>query len=550
MNLKTLKKDSSSSIYKQADSFVKLNNIRELEEEKPLHFIAFVDDGPESYDVSLELDTAFNIINSNCDCTSSDAFCSHKLAVAIHIKERDGSKPSSVAKKIKARKVDPIRQLIDDIHIEQLKEWVHELCKTNKEFHLILKNRFEKSPISLLWEDIESIHIEKQKGILKNAKYYDASQLLKILALLKDYHTQLIDEIFLQEVIDLSLLDRLLKYLAEFNNRARKKGERLMKYIESLTNTAILKFSMLSREKKLRAIEDWTKIFIEDKLNSGPLTNLLIETYFDIVDTRDTSILVSLIKAGEKFENNTLRLTLLNLSAQKNILKDIISLFSKSRRNSDYNIRLIEYLIEYEYYYEAERITLTDLNDQFTYNYYKLRQLLIQIYTLNNQSDKKFEQLKETVLLDFNYDHYEEICDKLKDLELSNFKKRFKRNLDQARGSHSYAKFYLAKYTKEKNWNEIINLLDGGYPILFVQPVVSHLIAYNRDKVLRKLIKRRWDRYGNSPSKKEQEIYIEILKSNYDREDLIKLIKNSDFYFFEVETFILEAFAITRADTE
>jgi hypothetical protein len=548
MNLKTLKKEISNTVYKQAEAFIKFNNVRELEETKPSEFIAFVDDGPESFDVSVQLDEKFNIVSSSCDCPIDEGFCAHKTAVALFLKERGTSSSSSVAKKIKTRKVDALRALINDIHIDHLRDWVYDLSKTNKEFQIILKNKFDRKVISLSWEDIEATHKEKQKAILKNAKYYDASQLIKILGLLQEYHQNLIEEVTLREKIDLSLLDRLLKYLYDFQHSARKKGERLGKYIETLKENIELKLSMMPQEKYLMALEDWISHFTKSKVEDSYLWPVFIKDYFKLFDKKEINHLGKLIQFANKEELNLVRNVMVELSDDSGILKDIITQFKPSKWTSDYSFILIEKYIQYEFYNEAERIILNYLANSSGYNDYKLRQYLIIIYKANNQMSRVLDQLKLTVVSDFDYDNYNKVCDYLDPEELSRFKQKFKRAIDNARGSNSYALFYLKKYSIEKNWKDMMELVKSPYSFLILEPYLLDLMSYDRDKLLLKLLYMWGESYYMSASDKAA--IIDFITNNYSRDQVIKVLKSRGVYYYQVSSFVQNHFDITRSDLE
>jgi uncharacterized Zn finger protein len=83
MSQKLTTKGIASKYLQEGEVFVKMGAVRELEETNKGQFIAFVDDGAESYNVSISIDEKGILKNHTCDCSEAYAYCSHKTAV-IH----------------------------------------------------------------------------------------------------------------------------------------------------------------------------------------------------------------------------------------------------------------------------------------------------------------------------------------------------------------------------------------------------------------------------------------------------------------------------------
>ena len=75
INIHLLSKSIASTKLKNADKI----NIRELEEEGKNNFIAFADDGDNSFDVNVRIDEAGEVQELTCDCESK-VICIHKIA--------------------------------------------------------------------------------------------------------------------------------------------------------------------------------------------------------------------------------------------------------------------------------------------------------------------------------------------------------------------------------------------------------------------------------------------------------------------------------------
>lgn len=487
MNIKSLKKDISSTAYKKGEHFVKFSAIRELEEVQHNKFIAFVDDGAESYDVCLELDANFAIILHTCDCGSDEVFCSHKAAVAVQLKDRGKSVANSVAKKIRAKKIDPLRSMIDDIHPDQIKDWVYELIKSNKEFHQVFKNRFEKNSISLAEKDIEEKHKEVFKAILKTAKYYDASQLQKILQLLSPFHQSVLQEVFLQEQISLLPLANILSILVELHERARKKTERLHKYHLEFLGNINTTIDQLPQQKLIALCENY---FLELKTNdidkllrfsdqifkkylslSTELTLKHIPIYIDIIN-----------KSNDRLQiQNTI-----NELKQAGLINDYIHMFSMGHSMSA-NELIVATLVECGFILEAERLALDLLAKYPYYTNYGIRKQLVDIYTLNKDVAKKLSQVEHTVMTNFSYEEFAFVKTHMSKEAFSEFEKRFNRMIGQYKGNELFATFYMKKYRADENWKKMYDLIAEAYPLKVYEPYLDELYEYDKAKLFTKL---------------------------------------------------------------
>jgi hypothetical protein len=534
MNLKSLKKEVASNIYRQGEVFLKLNTIRELEEQESNHFIAFVDERDESYDVSINIDEKFEIVSSSCDCGSSDPFCGHRVAVALHLKDRGKSSSTSVAKKIKARKVDPARQFIDDIPVDQLRQWLFDLTKTNKEFYQLLKVKFEKRIISLEWSDIENVHKDNIKAILKTAKYYDAAQLVKILGLLNNYHQELIEEVFLKEVIDFNLLENLFQYLTEFQDRARKRGDRLEKYTNGLKEIVQHRIIEADQYKITASIEQYLNNIALDQTSSLFLLSTLLEKYLNFGNLVNTDIINKIITTANTLSLTHIKKILIESLEKNNLLQDYVFKFKTEKYSSELNATIINALIKYNYLKEAERMADDCVKNSFGFSYYEIRLLLIKIYELTNQTEKKIEQLEFTSMVDFKYEGYKFLEENMSMVNFLDFKKRFNRMLGQHKGAIVYARFYISKYAEEQDWKGLLELVDIDYPFYLYEPYFPQLLVYDRMGLLRKLLNMNYS-YNRKMTVQDNASWERILLDAYTLDEVKSVVNAKNFYGFGVK---------------
>ena len=111
--------------------------VRECDEIKPQHFVSYVDESDNSYDVSLTFDKAL-VIAHQCDCTEPIPFCHHKVALLAF---RETGK-SSTPKIAKNKKVDPILEALEQANPEKIKEWILKVIQKNKDLGVAFLHEF------------------------------------------------------------------------------------------------------------------------------------------------------------------------------------------------------------------------------------------------------------------------------------------------------------------------------------------------------------------------------------------------------------------------
>jgi hypothetical protein len=531
MNLKKLNKEVGSTFYKDGDQLLKKNSVRELEENGKNSFIAFVDDGPDSFDVAIIINEKFDIIESSCDCSETYFFCKHKVAVALHLKTRDTNNSSSVVKRIKAKKIDPLQSFVDDIPIEQLRNWIFELAKKDKEFNLQLKNKFEKKFVSLDFAEIESKTEETVKAVLGKAKYFDNTQLAKIIDLWTPYHMEVFNEIFLQKNnFNGDLIAKIIKHIGSYRLRAKTKPTRLIKYIDNLNEHIKNSFDGLELQVKnkmsLSLIEIYLKNIHENEWMFKTIVSALVSEKKEVRDSK----LPSLIRKLNDHEHSRLLKELINTLLQNKLFRDFSSLFSTFYGMQDYNTFLIKTLVNEKLYMDAERICdmLIRANTSEYYSY-PYRKILCEIYKETNDDVARVEQLKITVNSDLTYGDYEEIVRFLKDkpTELKQFENNFNKALKKLAGEVSYGKFIFTKAVADKDYETMIANISSNYPIRLFYDHVQNMYEYDANLLLENLvILRDREHKFRSLTKEDTELYYSIFDKFYSIDEVKQMAEH------------------------
>jgi hypothetical protein len=166
------------------------NAVRECDETGKGSYVAYVDEGDDSYDVSLNIKSNGEIESSECDCKNGKLFCRHKAALLINITR--GKKEKKTAKvKVKVNKSDA---LLDDASLHELKEWLRNLLQKNPDIQLAFTHHFSAKHHQFTTDEIEKITNDALRAVVKNKKNIDLTQLKKIIELWTDIHAPIVQQ--------------------------------------------------------------------------------------------------------------------------------------------------------------------------------------------------------------------------------------------------------------------------------------------------------------------------------------------------------------------
>ncbi|MCH5715462.1 SWIM zinc finger family protein [Niabella hibiscisoli] len=59
--------------------------MRECDETEKGVYVAYIDKGNETFDVSLSVNATLGVTDAGCDCSDNSDFCVHKLALLLHL---------------------------------------------------------------------------------------------------------------------------------------------------------------------------------------------------------------------------------------------------------------------------------------------------------------------------------------------------------------------------------------------------------------------------------------------------------------------------------
>jgi hypothetical protein len=180
MQLQKLDKIISKAYITTATTLVQSGAVRELDEEPKGRFVAYVDEGKESYDVLIELDAKQNVVTHTCDCPDEYLYCAHKTAVLLTLQ-------GSVKAKKKAEpkiKQTPEEVLLQTLEVEDLRRFVRIVLKENKQLRLQFLSNFKGENIVINQTELNAVTADIIKQVLgqrRNPKQSDRKRIAKLL---------------------------------------------------------------------------------------------------------------------------------------------------------------------------------------------------------------------------------------------------------------------------------------------------------------------------------------------------------------------------------
>jgi hypothetical protein len=543
MNLKTLKKDVNSAIYKSGEEFILKNALREIEEIEKNKYIAFVDDQKASHDVMIQISDDLEVIDHSCDCNNIVPFCAHKIALAIQAKSGSKTPLKTASKKIKAKKVDPIMGLLDEINPIRLKEWIYGLAKGNKEFLYKLKSEFEVEEVELTSKAIDEKTTLLFKVVMKQAKYFDNTQILKIIALWQPYHTSVLDKIFSQNPNpkNLKFIQDVYSSAEKYADNYKRQNDKIQKYLDTLSEYISIKLDGINPHQAEQTILEMINLF-DSKGNSFEiLSPTIIKNLGKISLPKNKEIIVKYIQSliHKKDINDTRKL--IEKLEQMDILIDYLHLFEAMQFQSDYNDFIIKKNLDHARYAQAEKLCLKSISKIHSEEYnLRINQHLKTIYTFMDDRMALQEVLVKTVPFDLNFDDYIFLKNNLTGIEFKNFEKILKARLSTDYYGTSRFIFDFKKLAFENDLPKMIEQFSKTVALVFFEPYIEKMVEFDRDKFLISLIKMKdFGRFNRKMTKSDEEYWLEIANKYYKKSE-VQTIYKTIVYYSEADTVIKE----------
>jgi hypothetical protein len=474
--------------------------VRECDEESRGHFLAFVDQGEESFDVSVTI--AKDVIDEiKCDCIKGDAYCAHKLALLLFITNNEKVKPLKIVK----RKISPLDLVFENIQFTDVKDWLLSTFEKDKPLQLNFLNFFSKKESRIFSEkEITAKLMDARRAVLGSKRIIDGRQLKQLTSLWEPIFIEVCQVYFdhpevranfnaikmcmnlisnqagnlnsnsfsahdtleknirkkisevLHEVSDFDIFIKAISYL--FENIQSNNYYYESNFLKIIVQT----FELLNTQKKLYVLEHFCELIIDINKNKFFGDNHLTKAMFKMV-----------------LETNSIEKYLL----------DIKPVSYENKHNSD----LISYLVEYKHFDLANTYCLAIIqnNSQDFYNLHYFNFLKV-ISAITQDNSAYLSILDKIVPVTLQIEDYK-LCyenkepgsdrDYWRNQLLAQVRAKVKRE-----SIYRDMKFCVDLVGYEKNYDKLHAYL-GDYPyVSMFMPYFDELLAQNLELTLKQLL--------------------------------------------------------------
>ncbi len=517
--------DLQNQFSKQKINKAKKLSIREFEETEKNRFVCFVDDETESYDVSLLINSKSEITGYSCECGSKD-FCLHVLAMGIFMSENKTGKTSS--RKGVKKKMSEAERAMEDLNSEELKTWLLEFFKKNKDAEMQFMLSFGQKKKEFSEIEISELIKNTIASVAGKRKSLTAPEVKKLVDLL----TKAIEPVeqYLQQNPDkkesvrkfLKINDIIYVYQMKIlfsgtrmDTFQKKLKERFLTHIN-----AIKDFDLW----KELATENWYLFLRSDHPITITFYDFIIEMY-QTGNPDQKMHIAGLVREEIKMWKKTdfqlrtsLKEDMLEIIAENGFFSELQDYFVIEEYEHSYNLKVINELLKIDLE-KAEKAckVIIDSNPHEKYDlpYYSI---LEKIYQENGSpADLAFikrkifwetRSIEDYIFITENDTDAEELK-KFRNRALTLLKNTFL-SAPENRG------LYFAILDYEKNYKKMLDAIDRNTPTSIINLYAEKLYLTNKNKFLMAVKTRNeW-----SSTEEDEEVLADFLALKYDAAQL------------------------------
>lgn len=533
-------KNYTTTLPKELLKLAAKNTVRECDETEKGHYVAYVDEGGESYDVSLVIAPGGEIKTAECDCKNNQHFCRHKAALLLFIAGEKKVK-TTVKTKIKISKSEP---LLEETALHELKDWVRNLLVKNPDIELAFIHHFSAKHHQFTPVEIEKITNDALKAVVKTKKNVDPTQLKKIIELWTDIHAPIVQQ-YQAGAADEAMFGcfhSLINCCMETQYKLSVNSNKIPAYVDGLLKACVETIVGIYDDTAWAAATGYFISHIPDDYNSVRFYYLQhLQNIISVSgDERKKIVVDEIVKQYTKVKLHNMTYgaaytqKLFDIVEEQGMFKKYFTVFKPVEWSNAYNEKLIGLLIENKQHSLAEKYSKAQIacNYKEEYNIIYLK-LLKKIYTITNNEKGLADVLATLFPYTFHFDDYLFITARMKDEEEK--KKWRTKMLNKARNfSRNYSAmqfcFQLAHY--EKKYSKMIEYIDSRAPYCLVLQYFEPMAATDKNGLLKKLVNKSED-YGWGMQEREDTtaifpaMYTALLKI-YTADYLKAAIKQSE----------------------
>jgi hypothetical protein len=472
--------------------------VRELDEQEKGEFVAYVDDKEDSFDVAIHINSKKEIIFSSCECKNATSFCVHKVAVCNNLQTTKApiAKPTKIVKK----KLSPIEELLSEVDTEELKNWLKNLFKTNKDIGLGFEHFFKKSATTFTEEEAIALTRSAVTTVIKRKRKADQSELKKIIDLWTNIHKPIfafcinnITDTIANKIL-LSSLQTTNEYYYNLDGTTNK----INKYVEDSFGKFIEPINNIEIDFVFKkTLKNFTTLMLAKNLHTSFIGQLLkfFVSIIDITNQQKKEFIVdelvtflSSYKKSNSYYVDEFQNFIFSVIIKNKLFYKYYNVFEPRAYNNEYNGNLIESLIDINHLDTAELFCkqMIKANFQISYNIMYWQYLRI-IYARTKNHPKLLDVNADLLIYTWNFNDYKEIFEFKKDNEER--KKWRTKVLISASSTSTLAssKFYFDVLNYEGKYANMIDKIDYRTSLEAIYVYMDSMIKANRSLFLKNL---------------------------------------------------------------
>jgi hypothetical protein len=519
--------------------------VRECDETAPGQYVAYVDDGDDTWDVAVTVNRETGVVTAHtCECNDKAAICRHRVALIAHI--ADGVTTTVVKKAAKAPRRDALTILVQDTPADALREWVLTVLRRNKELHLAFTHQFGAAITSYTPADATRMVTDVVKSVMAKKKKADAAQLKKIVELWTDilkpviafHHNAVMDEsTFL--AFD-AMIDACQKVMLATDSNST----RVQKYLEEVLTSTAAAIDLLQDDvfwQKTTGYYVQRLVTNQTALNNAYVYMLTALIDITSVGRRETLATMLMANADRNIKSVTApaRYQHFLLKALKSA--DVLRLYYRQLKpvtdEIAYNTELIQALIDIDEPEAAEeccnKVIASNYYAEFNVPYWLLQR---DIYTRMGARSKLMGLLRDLVPHTWSFDDFLTVYNHLEGEAQKNWRKRIMALIAKAESNYNRAaiRFQFDMLQHEKNYAKMFHVIDGRTPFDVLVNNFEALARLHKKEFLPRLLSKSSDYSWSNTEKHEQEdnaqfpILYDLIRTHYTDKEVKEAIKTLD----------------------
>ncbi len=407
--LASYKEQISSSLLAKAKKF----KVRECDEEEKGRFIAYVDEGDLTRDVSLTINAQGEVTDHTCDCQIGAKLCMHIAALIIHVANKKVSTKTRGRKAVKA----PFETALEELTDTDLRAWLLEILRNNKDLQLNFLSRFTKSVQTYTPDAVIALTLQGRKAIIKSKKKADASELKRMVALWEQLHTPVIES-YLTDPTSVSGYEAFYTIIRSVGINLldlHATVTRVEQYMGFVTGKLFDMLRMTGDEKVWKASTGFLIQTIAQEMTilAHMMLDRLYKFFMELSPNRKSDLAQRLLHkygSNKSFRDKSeyrSRTLIIKMADESNIFKDHIGLFPARTYENEYNTALIRAMININMYEEVEDLCHEQIEKNVESKYDLIYNLLLrELYRKSEDAIMYSIMSKELFAHTFDYDDY------------------------------------------------------------------------------------------------------------------------------------------------